>query len=161
MSLTADEIMRHYPSLVGVAKTKLPTHSHMVWEDLASDTIVKAWTARDRYQERGSGPFSWLARIMQNVVIDYTRAQAGRAHQPLAEYGMGRIDAGSERHLDHLLAEDILSRLDEPARSTLTLRYRDGLYFAQLAASRTNGFNRHKRAIQAARAVATVQGKAW
>jgi len=93
-------------------------------EDLAATTFEKAWTARERYADRGK--FSaWLMTIARNVATDYFRSR--RPNLPIEAAGqqagdpspLAAVEAGEE--LARL--RELLGRLPDHHRELVALKY--------------------------------------
>jgi len=66
-----------------VARTALIlTHNQAEADDLAQETLIKAFKALDRFRE-GTDMRSWLATILRNTRIDRIRAAGARSTVPL------------------------------------------------------------------------------
>jgi RNA polymerase sigma-70 factor (ECF subfamily) len=116
-------------------------------EDVVMDTYLKAWKAMPAFSGR-SAPRTWLCRIAHNCAIDRLRA---RRHQ--ADAGHRTDEDGTEHsRLDTIPDERQRTPLEETAgaetqaqiqaalgrlspehRSTLMLRFADGLGYAEIA----------------------------
>lgn len=127
MSLDAETIVAYWPALVGVAKRMLPRASHAVWEDIAGDTVERAFRNRDRYTELGSGPHAWLMTMASRIALDYTRRRVNTPTLPLDDYRNGTADAGSDRHADMLDVGAALAQASARDRTLLEAHYRDGV----------------------------------
>jgi len=111
------------------------------------ETYLKAWQALPRFQG-GSSLKTWLYRIAYNCSIDLRRRQERRKECQLEGAG---ADAAHERHNqndfhpapDETIAQEELARnvrkalneLPDEHRTTLLLRYVDGLTCAEVAAA--------------------------
>jgi RNA polymerase sigma-70 factor (ECF subfamily) len=72
-----DELV--WPHAAVVARTALfLTHNPAEADDLAQETLIKAFKALDRFQE-GTDMRAWLLAILRNTRIDRIRAQGGRS----------------------------------------------------------------------------------
>lgn len=98
--MTPDDLMTHWPLLVGTVKKMLPTASHAVWEDVAGDTLERAIRNLHRYEDRGDGPAAWLATIARRLVIDYSRRPLSRPTTTLAAVRRATVDAGWQHHAE-------------------------------------------------------------
>lgn len=66
-----DEFFRaNYPRLVAIAMAM--SSSRAVAQDLAQETMLRAYHNRDELSSYGS-PFAWCRRVMSNLVIDHHR----------------------------------------------------------------------------------------
>ncbi len=81
-------------------------------EDLAQETLVKAWRAADRFD--GRYPRAWLARIARNAAI----SRDLRNRELLTTDGI--VDPGADEHADpehvvlsEIVDEDLLRALDD------------------------------------------------
>ncbi|MFJ8912365.1 sigma-70 family RNA polymerase sigma factor [Amycolatopsis sp. NPDC102389] len=105
-------------------------------EDLAQETLLRAWKARDKYDESRASVRTWLYRIATNVCLT---ALEGRARRPLPS-GLGAASDDSDAPLvpdfevpwlqplpGRYLSEDPLTRAAE----------RDGVRLALVAAMQT------------------------
>lgn len=96
-------------------------------EDVAQDTLLRAWTRAASYRPDAASVSTWLHRIAVNAAIDRLRAtRPGAAlpddlpdSAPTAEYAL----AGRQRHA--LLREAIAS-LPDRQRTAITLTYGEG-----------------------------------
>lgn len=102
-------------------------------EDLVQDTWVSALRGP---WPRGGGLRPWLARVMRNTLFQRSRRERARlAREARVEIPAETPGAGTvvERTQNQQLLVDAVLSLDEPLRSTVLLRYFDGLSSAAIA----------------------------
>jgi RNA polymerase sigma-70 factor (ECF subfamily) len=111
---------RHWPRAYRSAL--LIVHDHAAAEDIAQESFLAALRHLDRFDvRRRFGP--WLARIVANRAIDWTRMRAARrevwaAELPEVAAAESRVQVGE---LDELLAA--LRQLSPEHRAVVVLRY--------------------------------------
>jgi RNA polymerase sigma-70 factor (ECF subfamily) len=104
-------------------------------EDLVQETMLRAWQARERYDERKASVRTWLYRIATNVCLT---AMEGRARRPLPS-GLGGPSTDPETPL--LPAFDVPwlqpfpdARLDDTGDPAARAVRRDSMRLALIAA---------------------------
>jgi len=124
----ADEVglrsafLAHGGELFGFARRALDDSN--VAEDVVQDTFVRAWRARRRFDAELGSLRTWLFAIERNVIIDYARARASRASQPLDEDLASDID-DIERAMVGWQVEEAVRRLRPDHRHVLVeIHYR-------------------------------------
>jgi DNA-directed RNA polymerase specialized sigma24 family protein len=127
MSLTPEQVMAYWPSMMGAAKRLLPLADRTVWEDLAGDTVEKALRNQHRYTDRGNGPHAWLTTMATRIAIDYKRRRGNAPTLPLEDFRHGTEDAGSDRHVDLLDVRSALAQASDRDRAILESHHRDGV----------------------------------
>ena len=105
-------------------------------EELAQETLVRAWEKLDRY--RGDWKFStWLFTIARRQAASHFRARVRSAQQPVPGDLQGPAPDPSQAMSDRELRENLwdLARrvLTEEQRSALWLRYAEDLPTAEIA----------------------------
>lgn len=116
-------------------------------EDVVMDSFLKAWQALPRFGGRSSLQ-TWLYRIAHNCAVDFLRARERRKEQApafreTAEDALARLPDPDQERPDEVLAGDetaravaeALGRLPPEHRTTLELRYTDGLDYSEIAAA--------------------------
>lgn len=101
-------------------------------EEAVQDTFLRAWRAGDRFDPELGSLRTWLFAILRNVVIDLSRARAGRPR--LAE---GGVEPSVEPLEEALLAwqvEEAMRRIGEQHRLVLVETYYRGRPYAEVAA---------------------------
>lgn len=109
---------RHWPQAYRVAL--LIVHDHAAAEDIAQEAFVTAVRRLDRFDRRR--PFSpWLAKIVSNRAIDWTRARGVRREVGGADAAFDVGVRGGAPFSDELLAA--LAALPVEQRAVVVLRY--------------------------------------
>ena len=104
-------------------------------EELAQDTWVLAWQAREKYREDGCF-VPWLLTIARN----HCRNELRRKKTALAHARAPVAEGMAAEQLDHLLTEErrrrvrlALAGLSEPMREALLLRFAEELRYDEMA----------------------------
>jgi RNA polymerase sigma-70 factor (ECF subfamily) len=131
--LTLDDLLRHAGWLRRLAAGLLGDRD--AGEDIAQETLVAAWR-RPPASDRDVRP--WLARVVANGTRDRARAESRRvAREECAQRAAGAQVSTPEQLVGeaqtHRMVAEIVSRLEQPFRETLVLRYYDGLSSADIA----------------------------
>jgi RNA polymerase sigma-70 factor, ECF subfamily len=116
-------------------------------DDVVMEVFLKAWQAIPRFR-RGATVSTWLYRIAHNCCMDARRRQQRRRESVLSEMveedePLPDIPDERQRAPDQVLADAELAAkvrgavqgLPAEYRSTLLLRYADGLSYAEIAAA--------------------------
>jgi RNA polymerase sigma-70 factor (ECF subfamily) len=134
----------HYSAILNYLYRR--TLSATVAEELTSNTFFKALRGLPAFHSRPSIRFrAWLYRIATNEAGMHWRSRRGRGTAPLLlnDNDLPRItfiwpemevpDAAREKQRQFSCIHQALSRLPELYRSTLTLRYFEGLAHEEIA----------------------------
>ena len=128
----------------------------LVGEEHASDDVVQATWLAALERERGElrRPRAWLARVARNLALDRRRELGRRAARERAAARPEALAPPSEAlEREEVLRSvtDAVLALDEPYRTTILLRYFEGLELAEIAARRREPVatvrSRHARAL--------------
>lgn len=110
--MNGDDLMAHWPLVLGYVKQRMRGVDLAECEDIAGDTMGKALT---RYQDQGNenGLRSWLLTVAQRACIDWYRRRALRTSVTLdvVDWMIGRLDAGSAQHDTVIDVQTALARL--------------------------------------------------
>lgn len=99
------------------------TGDYHLAQDLTQETFIKAFQAKDAFNERAK--FStWLYRIAVNVVIDHQRKSCVRQENP-AELAETDVKAGSCSDPDHVCEKNALRNILFNAISNLPKQQRE------------------------------------
>lgn len=105
-------------------------------EEAVQETFVRAWQARERFDDRLGSLRTWLFAILRNVVIDLARARAVRP--ALAHDADSRREPVTGDEFDAALAgwqvEEALRRLSPDHRVVLLEVHLRGRPYAEVAA---------------------------
>ncbi|MCE9592688.1 MAG: sigma-70 family RNA polymerase sigma factor [Planctomycetes bacterium] len=124
-------------------------------EHASEDVVQTTWlTALQRREHEIESPRAWMARVVRNLAFKRRRGEQRRAarERAVAKDEALSSSADAVERADTLRAvTDAVLALDEPYRSTILLRYFEGLELAEIAA-RTNEplatvRSRHARAL--------------
>ncbi|MEM9378463.1 MAG: sigma-70 family RNA polymerase sigma factor [Planctomycetota bacterium] len=102
-------------------------------EDLAQDALALAWERPPGHQENLRG---WFAAVLRNLVRERRRRPAPERDagaEPRAETTATTAEVVECAETHHLVVREVLA-LDEPYRSTVLLRYFEGLRASEIAA---------------------------
>jgi RNA polymerase sigma-70 factor, ECF subfamily len=94
-------------------------------EDLTSETFLAAMDAARKNDPPPIG-LPWLIGVARHKLSDHYRRRHDRLSVPVAELPepVDSVDSW-DAELDRLVAESVLTRLSEPHRTVLALRYMD------------------------------------
>ena len=103
-------------------------------EDVAQETLLRAWTRAASYRPEQAGVGTWLHRIAVNAAIDRIRATRPTAElsEELPDTGMGAELALAGRQRNQVLAQAIAA-LPDRQRTAITLTYGQGWSGARAA----------------------------
>ncbi|HVH46065.1 MAG TPA: RNA polymerase sigma factor [Labilithrix sp.] len=117
------------------------TSDRRIAEELAQETWLSVWGARDTYKPNGQFVV-WLLVAARNRCLNARRGDARRSRVFVAEPEGGFDDAPADdpAQLDRLIAAEerrrvarALAELPAPMREAVTLRYADALAYEQIA----------------------------
>jgi RNA polymerase sigma-70 factor, ECF subfamily len=111
-------------------------------EDIVMDTYLKAWKALPGFNRRSSLE-TWLYRIAHNCAVDVLRSRRSDrepegGHVEAADLPDNRLPAPDQAAAAHELGGIIRRALDQLSpehRAAVTLRFTDGLSYAEIAAA--------------------------
>ncbi len=121
----ADDIFRYH---------FVHVHDRDLAEDLTADTFMRAWKAIDRFDFSQTRP--WLYKIAQNLLYDHWR----KRHTELLpeDFDVASdvdLEEGLERTFARQRVRDAITRLSEPMKSVVILRFISGYSARQTAES--------------------------
>jgi RNA polymerase sigma-70 factor (ECF subfamily) len=98
-------------------------------EDLTSETFLAAMDAARKHDPPPIS-VSWLLGVARHKLADHYRRRHDRLTVPVAElpepvHETAGVSDDWDAELDRMVAESVLSRLAEPHRTVLVLRYMD------------------------------------
>ena len=97
-------------------------------EDLAAETFIRAWKARQRFEGDDEAAIGWLIQIAHNLIIDdYRRKKTRKIDEELDETRLNVSQAGPEERLLNQeqvqILQQMLLELDPDQREMIVLRY--------------------------------------
>jgi RNA polymerase sigma-70 factor, ECF subfamily len=119
-------VAEHRPGLVRYA-TRLMGGDTAAAEDVAQETLLRAWRQLDRLTEEQGSVRGWLTRVAHNVAMDQHRARRSRP----TEIAWSEFDAESAESLadtareveDRVLVRELLAHVSPIHRSALAEVY--------------------------------------
>jgi RNA polymerase sigma factor (sigma-70 family) len=159
-----EELLQHASWLKNLARSLVKD------PDLADELVQKTWVKALEHPPRHAGnPQNWLARVLRNGIYSRHRAEQRR----LAREGRVSVAAGEEiaheiverGEMSRLLGEAVM-RLNEPFRSTILMRFHEGMTPKEIAqltgVAAATVRTRLKRGIEKLRAdIQDGWGKEW
>jgi RNA polymerase sigma-70 factor (ECF subfamily) len=113
---------------------RLSGNDHAQAEDIAQETLVRAWRHRDRLDESHGSVRAWLFTVARNIAIDQWRSRSTRAELSVAEVPEGPArDDGTDRLLLSWLVAEALRTLSPEHRAVLLECYYRGASVAEAA----------------------------
>src|SRR3954452_7405790 len=103
-------------------------------EDVAQETLLRAWRHRSSLDESQGSVRAWLFRVARNIVIDEWRTRRSQSEVTVADVpdGGGEPDRTDQVLLSWVVA-DALTRLSAEHRAVLVECYYRGLSVAEAA----------------------------
>ncbi|MDQ7824240.1 MAG: RNA polymerase sigma factor [Candidatus Eremiobacteraeota bacterium] len=104
--------------------------------EVAQETFIKAWRSRKAYDRKR--PFTpWLFKIAANAASDFIAKKRAKGEEPLeSAEGPGEGLQGchwQDSVIGNISAQELLSKLDEPYRTALILRFVEDLTYDDIA----------------------------
>ena len=109
-------------------------HDPAAAEDVAQDTLLRAWTRAASYRPEQASVATWLHRIAVNAAIDRVRASRPSTAIPddMAD-GTESAELALVRGERHAILAEAIAALPERARAALALTYDEGWSGARVA----------------------------
>lgn len=103
-------------------------------EDIAQETLLRAWRHADMLQESRGSVRSWLFTVARNILIDEWRSRRVQSEVPVAEVPeVGTADDRTDGLLLSWVVADCLTRLSPEHRAVLLECYYQGRSVAEAA----------------------------
>lgn len=119
-------VAEHRPGLVRYA-TRLMGGDVAAAEDVAQETLLRAWRHLDRLTEQQGSVRGWLTRVAHNVAMDQHRARRSRpteiAWTEFDEERAASLDDPAREVEDRVLVTELLAHVSPIHRSTLAEVY--------------------------------------
>ena len=103
-------------------------------EDLAQETLLRAWRYAPRFEPRGSAR-GWLFQIATNACLNQRRAMRLRGAAPFDAHDLAAADTtdAAESHERSQRIRAAVARLPQNQRAAILLRHFEELTYAQIA----------------------------
>lgn len=105
-------------------------------DDIVETVFVKTWMNLEQYEKRDVKFSSWLFRIAHNAVIDFRRSHRSLEALPATlvdESDSNAPKAQTEKIIMGKKVRDAVSKLKEPYRQVITLKFLSGLSNDEIA----------------------------
>ncbi|MFA5792600.1 MAG: sigma-70 family RNA polymerase sigma factor [Candidatus Gracilibacteria bacterium] len=105
-------------------------------DDLVEVIFIKAWMNLEKYEKRDVQFSAWLFKIAHNTLIDHLRTH--RSIQPVDDEMEDKSDKQApkvltEKNIMGKVVRDAVSKLKEPYRQVVTLKFLTGLSNEEIA----------------------------
>uniref|UniRef100_UPI0030F38E3E sigma-70 family RNA polymerase sigma factor n=1 Tax=Nocardioides sp. GXZ039 TaxID=3136018 RepID=UPI0030F38E3E len=112
----------------------LTGHDRARAEDVAQETMLRAWRNADVLQESKGSVRSWLFTVARNIVIDEWRSRRGLREFATADPPLVEVTDGTDELLLSWVVADALRQLSDDHRAVLVECYYRGRSVAEAAA---------------------------
>jgi RNA polymerase sigma-70 factor (ECF subfamily) len=162
IKLTPEELLEHSSWVKRLALQLAP--SREVADDAVQETWLAALQRPPRTRESVGG---WLRTVVQHAVSRLQRGEAARRRREIAKACAGELPSAAElveRAQGQRIVAGVVLQLPEPYRSTLLLKYFEGLTLAEIArrtgAPEATVRSHHLRALREVRERLVARGHA-
>jgi len=107
-------------------------------EDVAQETLLRAWTHPDAVDPDRGSPRAWLLTVARNVVRDQARARQARPHEvtnDIPEPALGTVDDEIDLAVESWVVAEALADLTSDHRAVLVETFYRGRSVRQAAAA--------------------------
>jgi RNA polymerase sigma-70 factor (ECF subfamily) len=127
-----EDLATHAPELYHVVRRSLGDDG--LAEEVVQDVVVRAWRARDRFDERRGSRRTWLFAIARNAVVDAVRHRRRRP-QPAAtiEEGSVVVEDDTDQVVLRLQVHAALRTLSDEQRTAIVEVHHRGRPYAEVA----------------------------
>ncbi len=130
-----DLYVRYWTNLVSYVNSML-RDPHQA-EEIAQETMLRAWRHADSLTADRGSPWSWLRRVAHNIMIDRIRRRQARpteVDETAAEANASLVADHSDDVVNSLYVANAVARLQPAHRAVLLLVYYDHRTCAEAAA---------------------------
>lgn len=102
-------------------------------DDLVSETMIAAWRALPRYEERGTPITAWLGTIAHNTLVSYYRRQRPSSAPLDGIEASDNPALEAETRIEFASVRAAIAELGERERMILLARFEDDREYADIA----------------------------